>query len=68
MILLEIYISYHQMIGDVKWKECTYKDFPFKLVEGIGLRDLQIHKGKALYEVEKKNRQNCDLNDNFEEF
>ena len=37
----------------VKWKECTYKDFPLKVVEGIGERDLQIHKGKALYEVKK---------------
>ena len=42
------------MIGDVKWKECTYKDFPFKLVEGIGVMDLQIHKGKTLYEVKEK--------------
>ena len=24
-----------------------------KVVEGIEVRDLQIHKGKALYEVEK---------------
>ena len=37
----------------MKWKECAYKDFPLKVVEGIGERDLQIHKGKALYEVKK---------------
>ena len=39
--------------NNVKWKEYTYKNFPLKVVEGIGVRDLQIHKGKALYEVKK---------------
>ena len=41
----------------VKWKDCTYKDFPFKVVQDIGVRDLQIYKGKALYEIQK--RESC---------
>ena len=36
---------------DVKWKDCTYRDFPSKVLEGIGVRDLHIH-GNALYEVQ----------------
>ena len=34
--------------NNVKCKEYTYKNFPLEVVEGIGVRDLQIHKGKAL--------------------